>query len=191
MAEKEKKSKIGLVLLLVLFVIGGLFIYWHYFVQPAMAEISALNEEKSKLRSEIDTLRTKLARKPEIEKKWSSISDTESYYYEKIPQWDDLPQVLGALEHLVMTSPLEIESLSVAQFQQGDKGGYIPVSLKARGPAEELLRLLERLEQFKHMSLTDQAIMETVEGDHRLSLDFRLIILPEGQGKPVGPDGEN
>ena len=52
---------------------------------------------------------------------------------------------------------------------------------------QELLLLLEKLEQFHHMTLTEQASIEESEG-HRLSVNFNLIFTPEGQVKTVGPE---
>lgn len=191
MAEKAKKPKTTLILLIVLLIAGAGFFYWQYLLQPALVEISILREERSKLRNEIDALKTKLGRKPELEQKWSSLSEQESYYSEKIPVLADLPHVLGALEHLVLSSPLKIETLLAAEYQKDNVSGFIPVSLKVKGPMEELLRLLKRLEQFKHLNLTDKVTIEEDEGDYLLSLEFKLIFLPEGQVKPVGSSGES
>lgn len=191
MAQKEKKSNTSLIILIVLIIAGAGFLYWFYFLKPALAEINILREEKSELSYEIDALRTKLGRKPEIEQKWSSISEKEPYYSAKIPELGDLPQVLGALEHLVLSSPLEVETLTATAYQQDEQSGFIPVSLTVKGPVEELLRLQEKLEQFKHLTLTTKAIIENLGENHRLSLDFVFIFLPEGQVGPVGSGGKS
>ena len=191
MAGKEKKPKTGLIIFIVLLIAGAGFLYWQYYLKPALAEISILREEQHELRYEIDALRTKLGRKPEIEQKWDSIREQEPYYFAKIPKLADLPQVLGALEHLVLSSPLEVETLTATAFQQAEQSGFIPVSLKVKGPVEELLRLQEKLEQFKHLTLTAKAIIENLGDNHQLSLDFVFIFLPEGQVGPVGSGGKS
>lgn len=187
MAEKKSQPKIVTIIVVILLIAGAGLLYWHLFLKPAISEIGVLRSEKSELSQEIDALKTKLGQKPEIEKKWNIISEKEPYLLARIPEAADLPQVLGALEEMVRSSPLELLALTAGEFQEDEQCSLIPISLQVYGDAEELLLLLEKLEQFHHMTLTEQASIEESEG-HRLSVNFNLIFTPEGQVKTVGPE---
>ncbi len=188
MAVKENQLKPGKIIVVVLLIAGAGLLYWLLFLKPAISEIGVLRNEKAELSREIDRLTTKLAHKPEIEQKWDNLRENEKYLLARISEAADLPQVLGAMEQLMGSFPVEIEGLTAAGFQQDEQCCFIPVSLKVKGAAEELLLLLKKLEQFTHMTLTEQASIEESEGLHRMIVNFNLIFIPEGQVETVGPE---
>lgn len=179
MAEKKNQPKNGLIIIVVLLVAGAGLLYWQFFLRPAISEISSLRNEKSQLVREAELLKTKLEHKPDIEQKWNLMREKEPYLLTRVPESADLPQVLGAIEQLVRSASLEVEALNAAEFQADEHCCFIPISLKAKGAAEQLLLLLEELEQFSHLTLTEQASIEKTEDLYRLSVDFNLIFIPE------------
>ena len=74
--------------------------------------------------------------------------------------------MLAAVSYTHLSSPLELLALTAGEFQEDEQCSLIPISLQVYGDAEELLLLLEKLEQFHHMTLTEQASIEESEG-HR------------------------
>lgn len=190
MAEKENQPKVSTVLIVLLLIAGAGFLYWQFYLKPSLFEIGALRDEKNELGLEVDRLKKKLEQGPEIELKWSSLQEKETYLMDKIPEKAALPQVLAALEQLVRSFPLEIEAFNVSAFQQEEQHWHIPVSLRVKGEAEDLLVLMEQLEQFKHMILTKQVSIEVTEEVHRLGVEFKVIFTSEGQAKAVGTGEE-
>lgn len=178
-AAKIKRPQKWAIIVLLLLVGAGL-LYWFFFLRPALAKIGDLRETNAAQVREIAALKSKLAEKPEIEKKWKEISDQEAYLRSRIPRREDLPQVLGTLEELIQSSGLDIETFSAGELQQGEGYLFIPVTLRIGGSAGDLLRLLEELEQFTHFTLTKEASIEEGEGAHRLNVSFNLIFIPEG-----------
>ncbi len=187
MAEVKKKPKIGVVVFMLLLIAGAGLAYWFFFLKPALAGIGEVRGANTALEQDIAALKQKLSQKSEIEKKWKEISGQEAHLLSRIPQTADLPQVLGALESLVQSSGLSIDSFSAGGIQEGEGYQYIPVSLRMSGGETELMRLLEKLEKFTHMTLTERATIEAGGDSSRLSVDFKLVFSPEGRVETVGP----
>jgi Tfp pilus assembly protein PilO len=188
MAVKGTQPKIGVIIVVLLLFAGVCLLYWFFYLKPALAEIGDVRVVNIQLSEEIADLNYKLAQKPDIEQRWSRISQNEGYLLTKIPEAADLPQVLGALEQLVQSSALELDALTAGEFTKKENEDYyfIPITLKVKGPPGELLLLLERLEQFSHMTLTENATIEEDKGLHEMSVNFNLIFIFERQVDAVG-----
>lgn len=180
MAAAKKESRVGTIVVVLLLLAGTALLYWFFFLKPALSGIGELRAANGALEQEIGDLKQKLAQKSEIENRWREVSDKEAHLLSRIPQRSDLPQVLGALEGLVLGSGLGMESFGAGEFQEGEGYRFVPISLRVVGEPEALLQLLKQLEQFTHMTLTEQAGLDRSGESHRLDVNFNLIFIPEG-----------
>lgn len=180
MPDVKKKPNIAVLVLVLLLIVAAAMLYWSLFLKTALSGIGEVRKANAELEQDIAALREKLSQKSEIEKNWQDISGREVYLLSRIPQTLDLPQVLGTLERLVLSSELSLESLNAGEIQDEEEYRFIPVSLRMSGGEAQLLWMLEQLEKFTHMTLTERTTIE-VEGDpSRLSVDFKLILAPKG-----------
>lgn len=190
MDRKIDQSKLITALLVLLLAVGAALLYWFYFLKPSFAEINELRDEIVALNEEIVLLDEKLAQKAFIEQQWDDLSESEPLLRTRIPGRDDLPQVLESLEKLVRASSLELIALNAGELVEGDRYRTVPVSLQLSGNRSKLFSFLKKLERFPHMTLIGQSGIEKGEGGHRLSVNFNLILISEGQVEEVGSDEE-
>ncbi len=180
MAAKESRPKTVRNLIILLLVLGIGILYWFFFLKPASMKIGALRDEKNFICRDIEGLKIKLGRKSEIEQKWESLQEKEGYLLTRVPEEADLSEVLGAIEQLVGSFPVEIEALRAEGFQKEERHYFIPVVLKAKGEADVLLQLLKKLEQFAHMTLTEQVSLDRSGESYHMDVNFNLVFIPEG-----------
>ncbi len=188
--KKAKPKNMTTALLVVLGVVVIGLLNWFFFLKPGLAEVGALREARDQLEQDIDALNQKLAEKPQIEQRWKEISEQEAELRARIPAAGDLPKVLGALEKLVGSSKAKIKTFNAGEYQSLEGYRYVPIDLWVEGASDELLQLLEDLEQFTHMTLTERAGIEKSEEAYRMSVNFNLIFNPEGRADKVGSDGD-
>lgn len=188
MAVKKGQSKLVTAVAVLLLVAGAAFIYWLYFLKPSVELIGDLGGEIAALESEIDSLNQKQDQKAIIEQRWQDLQKKEPLLKTRIPGAAELPRVMGTLDQLLRDSPLTLESLDAGELTEGERYRTVPVSLKVSGARKEVLLFLKDLEQFPHLVLIDQAVMERSEKGYRLSVSFRLIFIFGGGAEEVGAE---
>ena len=190
MNAEKNRSRIVTAIAVLLLAVGAGLIYWLYFLKPAYRDIADLQGEIAVLKEEIDRYDNKLGQKAIIENRWQELKDRETLLKTKIPGSDDLPRVMGALDRLILSSPLELDALDAAGIEKSERYRWVPLSLKIIGSRKDLLNFLEDLEQFPHQLLIDEAALERIENSHRLSVGFRLILASEEGDEEVGAEEE-
>ncbi|NLA04826.1 MAG: type 4a pilus biogenesis protein PilO [Firmicutes bacterium] len=190
MNAKKNQSKIVTAIAVVLLAAGAALLYWLYFLKPAFKEIGALQGEIAALEGDIESFNEKLDQKAIIENRWHELQDAERLIKTRVPGTDDLPRVMGQLDKLILSSPLQLEALDAAEIEKGERCRFIPVSLKITGSRKNLLIFLKDLEQFPHLVLIDEAAIERADDTQRLIVGFRLILASEEGDEKVGAEEE-
>ncbi len=187
MKGKKKQPQAATFILVILLIAGAGALYWVFFLKPMLLKIGDLREANMVEEQAIAAIEAKLAQEEEILQKWELASEKESYLLSKVPAAADLPRVLGALEGMVRSAALDLEALTAGEFQDAERYRFIPVTLRVKGAVKEILVLMEKIEQFTHMTLSKQVRLEELkEGDYQLDFYFDLVFIIEGQDNAMG-----
>lgn len=190
MAKTKEHSRLVVALAVLMLAAGIGLLYWLYFLKPAVDEIDELQGEISALQSDITLYQEKQDQKVIIESRWSDLQKREQSLKSKIPDPDALPQVVGALDKLIRSSPLELASLELAELDADERYRFIPLALKVAGGRKELLGFLKELERFPHALLIDEAAIERTDKGSMLSVSCRLIFISKEGAEEVGAEEE-
>ncbi len=149
---------------------------WPHTAGLCWREIAALKEEKGKLAEEITFLKNALSCEENDPALEETLSLEKDRLQEAIPDPQDLPQGLSELEELLNSRSITINSMQIGSLDCKEDHSAVKIDLQLAGNRFEILRLLEKIETFRHLSICEDLTWSAGDGDRSsINLTFRLV----------------
>ena len=142
------------------------------------SEINELLIKRVHLQEEQLLLQSTVQDKEEIEKAWSILQVEKESIYTAIPGLDELPLVLGKLESLFDRHSDAVQLIRIGDTYYEDDYVTVGLTLHLADQAHHLQSILQQLEEFPHLALTDQILWFNTGGmESRMELHLRLVFM--------------
>lgn len=155
--------------------------YWFLFLDPTLDAIDEKKRKVEELDLDVRVLQATLERRPRVEEQLEALIQAEEDLYTLLPSISELPVIFSNLENMIYDASVGIETFSTYEMYEQNWYQIVPFTIEVRGSDRNLIRLLERIEQFLHMALTSNVSLYWLESEntHVLSVQFVLIVLPD------------
>lgn len=189
MAQKNVNSGNTMkVLITIVLVLAVALLYWFFYLDPSLDRIKGMQEEKSALGEHVNALEDKLRQQPALEDELANLQEEGMDLEILFPSVADLPEVLGNLEEMLNLAPVTVETFRTGDIRNEQEYSFLEFNLNLSGTEGRLLSLLEDLEDFMHLIMVDRILWQRRDDGSHLSMTYKMILLPEGQGASVGPE---
>lgn len=169
-------SKREIVLIIILMI--GLLVLtgWKFSGISFYARMSDLLEQRALIKGQISIINSILAEKNDIEAEWAKWQSEQIRLNQAVPDLADINDVLGKLDAHLNRFPGTIHSFNVNEINDMDQYSEICLTLSVSDRADEVNKLLYRLENFPSLLIIDNIDCFILEGEMiKLDLDIRLI----------------
>lgn len=147
-------------------------IYWFFFFKPQYESIKPLEKDIRHLEQKIDIYQKKVARLPELEKRYRSLQDEFAYAETLLPETSQgVERLLSSIERLGNQQGIEFLLFVPGKESQHEFYATRSVNLRIQGPFHNLMRF------FSQMSRLNRLVsLERVQLHPRNSKDHNQVI---------------
>jgi len=131
----------------VLFAVGGLYVYWNYLLKPTMAKIDANAATYNDLKAKIETAERQSRRLPALQNELAKLQVELSGLETQLPKDKDLPNILRTLTREAQNENLQFTRLAPKASQKQQYFEIIPFDAGFSGSLHNLARFLAALGQ--------------------------------------------
>ncbi|MCG3203906.1 MAG: hypothetical protein KCHDKBKB_00583 [Elusimicrobia bacterium] len=157
---KLTKQQQNLIVMLVLFIGGGGYVYWNYMLKPALQNIATRKEKYAELVSKIETAERQARRLPALQNELAKLEADLINLEKQLPKDKDVPNILRILTREAIQEGLQFMRLAPKPLNKQEFFEIIPFDLQFTGTVHALARFLtslgqqDRIFQAQNISLT-------------------------------------
>jgi len=134
--------------------------------------------KRENLRQEQSALKAIIQEQEGIEKNWATMQVEKEYLKTTIPELDELPQVLGRLESLLNNHAGSLQLIKIGDTDYEEDYVTVGLTLRLAGQSDHLQNLLQQLEEFPHLVITDYiSLSNFMNLESKLELHLKLVFI--------------
>lgn len=143
----SKKAKVTL---FIIFLLIFAYLNYSYIYSPRNTRIAALDREISQLQKKIEDGRRIYARLGELKKEYQALTDKMKFMEVLLPKEKDIPEFLVLLQETMDEFNIDFSTFSPQNIVQEKEAlyGRLPISITCSANYFEVIRFLDRLENF-------------------------------------------
>lgn len=157
---KLTKQQQQLLVGIIVFVLGGGYVYWNYMLKPTLDQIKRQEHQLADLTKKIEDAERQARRLPALQLEYATLQQDLVSLEKQLPTDKDLPNIIRVLTRQALQENLQFMRLAPKPLVRQEYFEIIPFDLQFTGTLHSLARFLaalgqqDRIFQAQNLSLT-------------------------------------
>jgi|GEM_PF-3274055 len=144
---KLSKQQQQMLVLIVMFAVGGGYVYWNYLLKPTLEKEQKYKQEYKELEEKIERAKREARRLPALQNELETLRKELSSLEHQLPTDKDIPNVLRTLTREAQKENMEFTRLGPGKPQPKQYFEALPFDLGLVGDLHSFIRFLSSLGQ--------------------------------------------
>lgn len=179
---KLSKQQQQILIIAVVFVIGGGYVYWNYMLKPTLENIRVREQKHAELVAKIESAERQARRLPALQNELAMLQLDLSSVEKQLPKDKDMPNIIRLLTREALQEDLQFSSLAPKPSSKQQYFDIIPFDLRLVGNLQSLARFLaslgqqDRIFQAQNITLTPAGGAQSDAAQGVMPLNISLTI---------------